>query len=66
MGETHDAHEANLLKEGTRVEVWNRFHHDWSRQFEVAERTDDGYQLRRLSDGQVLPEVFPPDGVRPA
>ena len=60
-----DAHEAGLIEEGTRVEVWNRFHRDWSRQFEVAHHTSEGYQLRRLSDGQVLPETFPREGVRP-
>ena len=41
-----------------------RFDQHWSRGFEVAEVLDDGYRLRRASDGTVLPAVFDPDEVR--
>ena len=58
------SHEA--LRAGTPVDVRSRFVGDWSRGFEVAERVDDqGYRVRRLSDGTVLPDVFDDQDVRP-
>ena len=53
------------LPRGTRVDVRNRFVGAWSHGFEVAEHVDDGYRVRRLSDGSVLPDVFPSDDIRP-
>ena len=44
--------------------MFNRFDGGWARAFEVAGRRRDGYQVRRMSDGHVLPDVFPPEGVR--
>ena len=32
--------------------------------FEIAEVTDDGYRIRRMSDGSVLGELFSRDDVR--
>jgi hypothetical protein len=53
------------LELGTRVEVRRRFDQRWARGFEVAEVIeDDGYRLRRLSDGTVLPTSFDADDVR--
>jgi len=52
------------LARGTRVDVRNRFVGSWSHGFEVAEHVTDGYRLRRLSDGSVLPDVFPSEDVR--
>jgi hypothetical protein len=52
------------LKPGTRVEVRGRFDGAWSRGFEVAEVLPDGYRLKRLSDGAVLPVDFEVDDVR--
>ena len=52
------------LPPGTRVEVRRRFDERWSRGFEVADHDDDGYRLRRLSDGTVLPVTFEPAEVR--
>ena len=49
---------------GTPVEVRNRFCSSWSRGFDVAETADDGYRLRRQSDGYVLPTRFVPTEVR--
>jgi len=49
---------------GTRVEVRSRFDQSWARGFEVAERTDRGYKIKRLSDGMVLPTEFSDDDVR--
>ena len=43
---------------GTEVEVRSHFRGEWSRGFEVAEATHDGYWLRRLSDRYVLPVEF--------
>ena len=52
------------MKPGTRVEVRSRFDTRWSRGFEVAEVSVDGYLVRRLSDGAVLPVTFSADEVR--
>ena len=49
---------------GTSVEVRRRFDQAWARGFEVASATEEGYRLRRQSDGAVLPVSFPPDDVR--
>ena len=54
------------LPEGDRVEVWNVFSDEWTGNFEVAESTDGGYRLRRLSDREVLPVEFSFDRVRGA
>jgi hypothetical protein len=56
----------NALPEGDRVEVWNVFSDQWTGNFEVAEATDGGYRLRRLSDREVLPVEFSPERVRSA
>lgn len=52
------------LKPGTRVEVRNRFHGGWSLGFEIAELDDDGYRVRRLSDGSLLPVALSRADVR--
>jgi hypothetical protein len=52
------------LSSGTRVEVRKRFDDSWARGFEVVEETDDGYRVRRLSDGSELPLIIPRDDVR--
>jgi hypothetical protein len=53
------------MRPGTRVEVRSTFDGSWIEGFEVVtDDGDDGYQLRRLSDGEVLPVPFPRDGVR--
>jgi hypothetical protein len=52
------------LNVGTDVEVRNQFCASWSRGFEVAETTDDGYRLRRQSDRYVLPAEFTANEVR--
>ena len=59
---------ATPLQAGTKVEVRDRFAQTWRRGFEVAEPVDgddgDGYRIRRLSDGVVLPVVFSTEEVR--
>jgi hypothetical protein len=52
------------LAEGTPVDVRNRFVGTWSHGFEVAERVQGGYRVRRLSDDSVLPDIFPSEDVR--
>lgn len=54
------------LTKGTPVDVRSRFVGSWSRGFEVAERVpDQGYRVRRISDGTVLPDVFADQDIRP-
>jgi hypothetical protein len=52
------------LPEGTPVDVRNRFVGSWSHGFEVAERVQGGYRVRRLSDNSVLPDIFPSEDIR--
>jgi hypothetical protein len=54
-----------------RIEVRCSFEGTWSPGFEIAEVIlghDDvvGYRLRRVSDGAILPAVFPTDDIIPA
>jgi hypothetical protein len=55
---------ADTLSVGDKVEVRRRFDAQWARGFEIVEITDEGYRLKRTSDGEVLPAVFDPDDVR--
>ena len=43
---------------GTAIEVRSHFRAKWSRGFEIAEETRDGYWVRRTSDRYVLPVQF--------
>jgi len=52
------------LNVGTKVIVRIRYVGTWSGGFVVAGVVDHGYILGRLSDGHVLPDVFPFDDVR--
>jgi hypothetical protein len=52
------------LKPGAKVEVRTSFDQTWARGFEVESVTEDGYRLRRLSDGSLLPVVLPERAVR--
>jgi hypothetical protein len=52
------------VEPGARVEVRSRFDRAWARGFEIAEVTEHGYRLRRLSDGTVLPVEFDEDDIR--
>ena len=54
----------DTLATGTAVDVRSRYVGAWSSGFEVAEPVNDGYRIRRLSDGSVLPDVFTTDDVR--
>ena len=53
------------LQVGDLVQVLSRFDARWLRGFSVAVVRPGAFQLRRLSDGAVLPAWFPADHVRP-
>ena len=61
---TQNGDPAATLDVGRKVYVRNRFLGDWSTGVEVAEVLGDGYRIRRLSDGQVFPDVFAFNDVR--
>ena len=61
---TTEAQSRSPLAPGTKVDVRNRFQGTWVRGFEIAEFTDEGYRIRRMSDGSVLGELFSRDDVR--
>jgi len=63
-GDALDPNARSPLAPGTKVDVRNRFQGTWVRGFEVAEATEDGYRIRRLSDGSTLGELFSRDDVR--
>jgi len=54
------------LQDGTPVQVRPRFEETWADGFTVAGRDDEGYRLRRESDGATLPCSFSDEAVRPA
>ena len=55
---------ADALSAGDRVEVRRRFDAQWAKGFEVAEATENGFRIRRLSDGEILPVEFPERDLR--
>jgi hypothetical protein len=63
-GDAPESNPRSPLAPGTKVDVRNRYQGTWVRGFEVAEVRDDGYRIRRLSDGSVLGELFSRDDVR--
>jgi hypothetical protein len=46
------------MSPGARVEVFSTFSASWVRGFAIASTVNNGYQVRRLSDGTVLPKTF--------
>lgn len=64
MPATDEAPAWSPLDPGTKVEVRTGFDRSWATGFQVEEATDDGYRVRRRSDGHVLPAVMPADAVR--
>jgi hypothetical protein len=58
----------SVVKPGTQVEVRSRFESGWSRGFEVVDcdkaQGEPRYQLRRRSDGSILPVTFGADDLR--
>jgi hypothetical protein len=54
------------LAPGTEVEVRSTFDRSWKRGFVIEEASEQGYLLRRRSDGSVLPTPFAAESIRPA
>jgi hypothetical protein len=46
------------------VEVRTQYAGTWAPGFEIADETCDGYRVRRVSDGVVLPGHFHSDEIR--
>ena len=63
-GDVLDPNARSPLTPGTKVDVRNRYQGTWVRGFEVAEFTEGGYRIRRLSDGSILSDLFSRDDVR--
>jgi hypothetical protein len=55
---------APRLTPGTKVDVRTGFDRSWAAGFAVEAVHDDGYVVRRRSDGEVLPVTFAADDVR--
>jgi hypothetical protein len=53
------------LATGIEVEVRTHYLDTWARGFEVASMTGGHAQLRRRSDGVILPVTFPIERLRP-
>jgi hypothetical protein len=53
------------LREGEAVQVHTKYNDTWVRGFEIAEVLEDGYRVRRTSDGSLLPNLTGEDDVRP-
>ena len=53
------------LPVGAPIELRSRFDDRWTHGFSVATYRDRAYQVRRLSDGHVLPAWFPAEIIRP-
>jgi hypothetical protein len=52
------------LARGAEVEVRTHYLGTWARGFEIASIEGDGAQLRRRSDGALLPVTIPVEHVR--
>lgn len=48
-----------IIPVGVQVELRSRFDDRWTHGFSIAACGDGEYQVRRLSDGHVLPAWFP-------
>ena len=64
MGLNQPGSSVDVVEVGAAVIVRTRYLGSWAGGFEVAEVLDDGYRLRRLSDGDVLPDVIEFDDVK--
>jgi hypothetical protein len=64
MAERPDERLTADLPRGIPVEVANRFTGAWTPGFSVEAATENGYVVRRVSDGAVLPSTFDREAVR--
>lgn len=67
QGSSHSGIQTARISICTPVDVHTRFEIGrWVSGFTIAEVRDDGYRIKRDSDGAVLGEVVHPEEVRPA
>lgn len=64
MNEAGEIYGDGLLGEGDPVEVRSRYVGSWANGFEVHSPAAEGYIIRRISDGSLLPSKIPFDDVR--
>jgi hypothetical protein len=64
LSAVHASDGEDYLAQGVSVEVRDHFLGSWSRGFEIAGVEDGNYRIRRVSDGTILPVLFPPEDVR--
>ena len=64
MGSSDTTNGMDFIEVGRRVTVRTRYLGSWAGGFEVAKLLDEGYLLRRVSDGTVLPDVIAFSDVR--
>ena len=55
-----------VVEVGDRVEVHTKFSDSWVGGFEIAEVIPEGYRVRRISDGSILPGYTSETDVRRA
>ena len=55
----------SAIRTGSTVEVWNRSLGRFAGQFEVADSSPEGVEVRRTSEDAPLPERFTRDEIRP-
>ncbi len=53
------------MQVGEKVEVHSRFTDSWAQGFVIEDVVGEGYRLRRLSDGSVLPGITGEGDLRP-
>ncbi len=53
------------MRNGEKVEVFCRFTDSWAAGFVIHEVVEDGFRLRRSSDGSLLPGLTGLDDLRP-
>ena len=58
MGSNPLVDSVEVIEAGTAVIVKTRYLGSWTDGFEVAQQLDDGYHIRRVSDGAVLSDVI--------
>jgi len=66
MGQPRHSEVDELLPVGTEVNVRTQYLGSWTSGFVVVAHLEDGYRLRRLSDGSELPGDFARTDVRSA
>lgn len=53
------------MQVGEKVEVHSRFTDSWAQGFVIEDVVGEGYRLRRLSDGSLLPGITGASDLRP-